>query len=57
MLDAGRYLWLDDSGTSSVEYALLVAVIAVGMIATWQHLAQRIAGALHAISDQLETSQ
>ena len=40
-----RDLWRDEDGLTSVEYALLLAVIVVGGLAAWQSLGDTVANA------------
>lgn len=40
LLDAVRPLWVDEDGVSSMEYALLLCVIAVGAVVAFGHLGQ-----------------
>ena len=42
-------LWIDESGISSVEYALLLAFVAAGIIVAADSLS-------HAVSNQMETA-
>jgi len=35
-------LWRDQGGVTSVETALVVVLVALAAVATWQHLAQSI---------------
>jgi Flp pilus assembly pilin Flp len=42
MLDRIRRFFGDEEGLSSVEYALLLALIVIACLSTWQALAQAI---------------
>jgi Flp pilus assembly pilin Flp len=35
-------LWKDEEGLTTVEYALLLSLVAIGAIAAWQTLGSRI---------------
>ena len=53
MLTPLRSLWNDDSGQDLVEYALLVALIAIIVIAALRILGPVIAGVFNNISGEL----
>lgn len=55
MLAPFRALWADESGQDLVEYALLVALIAIVVIAAIRILGPIIAGVFNTISDNLNT--
>ncbi len=46
-------LWRDEAGVSSVEYAMLVAVVVVASIAAWRQLADTVANTLAEASAQI----
>lgn len=45
-------LWYDEKGVVTVEYALLLAVLVVGMASVWQMLRAAVA---HAVTDATNT--
>ncbi len=47
-----QQLWYDETGVVSVEYALLLSVLVVGMAGVWQMLKAAIA---HAVADATNT--
>ncbi len=47
-------LWNDESGISSVEYALLLAFVAAGIIASAELLADAVANEMEAAADCIE---
>jgi len=53
MFDAARRLWEDEEGTTSVEYALLLAVIVIGCIGAWTALRNRLTAVLDEATDAL----
>ena len=44
-------LWQDESGVSTVEYALLLAVLVVGAGAVWTALSSAVAAAITDVAD------
>ncbi len=48
-----RKLWKDESGVSTVEYALLLGVLVVGMTAVWAVLRSAISAAITDVADTL----
>ncbi len=48
-------LWNDESGISSVEYALLLAFVAAGIIASAELLADAVANEMEQAADCIET--
>ncbi len=48
-------LWRDESGISSVEYALLLAFVAAGIILAAGQLADAVSGELNAAADCIES--
>lgn len=48
-----RKLWKDESGVSTVEYALLLAVLVVGAGAAWTALSNAIGAAITDVADAL----
>jgi len=51
MMRRARKLWKDESGVSTVEYALLLAVLVVGTAAAWTALRSAISAAITDIAD------
>ncbi len=47
-------LWRDESGISSVEYALLLAFVATGIIVAASELADAVSGEMTAAADCIE---
>ena len=45
-------LWYDEQGVATIEYALLLSVLVVGMAGVWQMLRAAIA---HALGDAANT--
>ncbi|MFQ6133339.1 MAG: Flp family type IVb pilin [Armatimonadota bacterium] len=48
-----RDLWSDDSGMTTVEYALLLVLIATVGILAWQTLGQKVATSVDNVNTQL----
>ena len=48
-----RKLWQDESGVSTVEYALLLGVLVVGVTAVWTALRIAISAAITDVADTL----
>lgn len=46
-------LWLDEEGSNSVEYALMLVVIVVGCLGAWTTLRDRMVAALTEVNDAL----
>jgi Flp pilus assembly pilin Flp len=40
MLSALNRLWTDENGLAALEYAILVALVAVAGLAAWRHLGE-----------------
>ena len=53
MLSAINKLWVDEEGSASVEYALLLVVIVVGCLGAWTGLRNRLILALGAVENSL----
>jgi len=51
MMRMARKLWKDESGVSTVEYALLLGVLAVGAVATWTALREAISSAITEVAN------
>jgi Flp pilus assembly pilin Flp len=39
-----KMLWMDEEGLTTVEYALLLALVAIAAIAAWTTLGTRVSG-------------
>ena len=46
-----RKLWKDESGVSTVEYALLLGVLVVGASTVWMALSSAISAAITDVAD------
>ncbi|MCD6361307.1 MAG: Flp family type IVb pilin [Armatimonadetes bacterium] len=53
MLTALLKLWRDDSGATTVDYAILIAVVALGGALAWEKLGSAITGQLSEVTDEL----
>ncbi len=51
MMRMARKLWKDESGVSTVEYALLLAVLVVGTTAAWTVLRSAISAAITEVAN------
>jgi Flp pilus assembly pilin Flp len=49
-------LWNDEEGLTTVEYALLLALVAIAAIAAWTTLGQRTSTTVSSATDHLPTS-
>ena len=52
-MEAIRALWTDEDGVTTVEYALLLAVLVVGAAAIWTALRAGIASGVNAASAEI----
>ncbi len=50
-----KALWHDEDGVTTVEYALLLAVLIVGAVTIWTALKGSISTAVNAAGDELAT--
>ena len=50
-MQMARKLWKDESGVSTVEYALLLGVLVVGATAVWTTLRSAISAAITDVAD------
>ena len=50
MMRMARKLWQDESGVSTVEYALLLAVLVVGTASAWTALGEAISSTITSIA-------
>jgi len=48
-----RKLWKDESGVTTVEYALLLGIMVVGAVTVWTTLRGAISAAMTQIADSL----
>ncbi|MGE5803466.1 MAG: Flp family type IVb pilin [Gemmatimonadota bacterium] len=51
-----KVLWSDDSGQGMVEYALIIALVAIGLIAIMVFMRNRTGDVYQAVSDSLQTA-
>ena len=56
MKDLLKALWSDDSGQGMVEYALIIALIAIGLIAILVFMRNRTGDVYQAVSDSLQAA-
>ena len=54
MAEALRRLWAEQSGMTSVEYALLLALLTLASIAAWTNLGQRKSQMLGIVNRSME---
>ena len=53
-MKAIKTLWTDEDGVTTVEYALLLAVLVVGAVSIWQALKTGISSGVNAAADEIE---
>jgi len=53
MMRMARKLWQDESGVSTVEYALLLSVLVAGAGAAWTALSSAISAAITDVANTL----
>lgn len=53
-MKAIKTLWTDEDGVTTVEYALLLAVLVVGAVSIWQALKTGIESGATAAADEIE---
>ncbi len=51
-----RKLWKDESGVSTVEYALLLTVLVVGAVSVWTSLGEAISSTINSIANTISES-
>ena len=51
-----KTLWKDEDGLTTVEYALLLALVAIAAIAAWTTLGQRTSTTVSSATNNLPTS-
>jgi len=56
MMETIRALWSDEDGVTTVEYALLLAILVVGAAAVWATLRGAITSGVNTASDELTGS-
>jgi pilus assembly protein Flp/PilA len=56
MKDLVKALWSDDSGQGMVEYALIIALVAIGLIAILVFMRNRAGDVYQAIGDSLQAA-
>ena len=54
-MDKIKALWHDEDGVTTVEYALLLAVLIVGAVTIWTALKGNISTAVDAAGSELES--
>ena len=53
MMETIRALWNDEAGVTTVEYALLLAILVVGAAAVWATLRSAITSGVNTATDEL----
>lgn len=53
MLEQIRSFWYDEAGLTTVEYALLLALVAIAAIAAWTTLGQRVSNTVTTTTSSL----
>ena len=48
-----RSLWMDEEGLATVEYALLLALVAIAAISAWSTLGRRVSATIAATTSSL----
>ncbi len=56
MMRMARKLWKDESGVSTVEYALLLTVLVVGAVSVWTSLGEAISSTINSIANTISES-
>lgn len=56
MQDLWKVLWSDDSGQGMVEYALIIALVAIGLIAVLVFMRNRTGDVYQAVADSLKAA-
>jgi pilus assembly protein Flp/PilA len=51
-----KVLWSDDSGQGMVEYALIIALVGIGLIAILVFMRNRTGDVYQAVSDSLQSA-
>lgn len=51
-----KLLWKDEEGLTTVEYALLLALVAIAAITAWSTLGTRVSGTVSKATSSLPTS-
>lgn len=56
MLEQIRSCWYDEAGLTTVEYALLLALVAIAAITAWTTLGQRVSTTVTTATSSLPAS-
>ncbi len=56
MKDLWKVLWSDESGQGMVEYALIIALVAIGLIAVLVFMRNRTGDVYQAVADSLKAA-
>jgi Flp pilus assembly pilin Flp len=56
MLEMAKGLWKDEEGLTTVEYALLLALLVVAAIGVWTAFGGRVQAIVSSSSDQIDTA-
>jgi len=56
MKDLLKVLWSNDSGQGMVEYALIIALVAIGLIAVLVFMRNRTGDVYNAVADSLQAA-
>ena len=56
MKDLWKALWSNDSGQGMVEYALIIALVAIGLIAVLVFMRNRTGDVYNAVADSLQAA-
>ena len=56
MKDLWKGLWSNDSGQGMVEYALIIALVAIGLIAVLVFMRNRTGDVYNAVADSLQAA-
>ncbi len=56
MKDLWKVLWSDESGQGMVEYALIIALVAIGLIAVLVFMRNRTGDVYQAVADSLKSA-
>lgn len=56
MKDLWKVLWSNDSGQGMVEYALIIALVAIGLIAVLVFMRNRTGDVYNAVADSLQAA-
>lgn len=56
MLATLKSLWKDEEGLTTVEYALLLALVAIAAIAAWKGLGGKVTDTVTSATDQMDAN-